>query len=247
MKTINLWITMLIMLFTSVIGVAQYQTNTIFSDERNTLQFGIKVGINNSNVYDARGEDFVANPIIGPVFGGFLSVPLCTVLGIQPEILYSSKGYAGSGAVGPQESSSVISTTTVKGSSGIAVTGAGGGIPDYYSFINQLNYIDIPIMLQLKILPGIYLLGGLEYSYLLSRTYTFTNGVTTETTQQQFQNDNIRRNVFGVIAGIDLNLNRKFTLGGRVAWDEADNNGDGTSTMPQYRNYWGQATLGYRF
>lgn len=245
MKKSKLLATLLPALLTSFAALAQYQSDNI-PDGRTTLQFGVKAGLNNSNVYDAQGEDFVANPRIGMVFGGFLSIPLNTWLGIQPEILYSSKGYAGSGAMGPQESTNSTITTTVKGNTGVSVTGAGSGDPDNYSFINQLNYLDIPIMLQLKILPSIYLLGGPEYSYLLSRTYTFTNGVTTETTQQQFQNDNIRHNVFGVIWGIELNLNRAFVLGGRMAWDEVDNNGDGTSTMPRYRNYWVQATLGYK-
>lgn len=247
MRTTKFLATLLPTLITSLVALGQYQSYSI-PDGRNTLQFGIKVGINNSNVYDAQGEDFIASSKIGPVFGGFLSIPLCTWLGIQPEILYSSKGYAGTGAIGSQESSSPTITPPVKGIPGIVIAGAGtGGNPDNYSFIDRLNYLDIPIMLQLKILPSIYLLGGPEYSYLLSRSYIFTNGVTTETMQQQFQNDNIRHNVFGIITGIELNLNRSFVLGGRLAWDELDNNGDGTSTMPRYRNYWGQATLGYKF
>lgn len=245
MKKTKLLATLLPALLTSFVALAQYQSDNI-PDQRNMLQFGIKAGINNSNVYDAQGEDFVANPRIGPVFGAFLSVPLNTWLGFQPEVLYSSKGYAGSGAMGPQESNSTTSTTTVKGSAGLSVTPAGGGDPDNYSYVNRLNYLDIPIMLQLKILPSIYLLGGPEYSYLLSSSYTFTNGVTTETTQQKFQNDNIRHNVFGIIGGIELNLSRTFALGGRMAWDEVDNNGNGTSTMPRYRNYWMQVTLGYK-
>src|SRR6185312_2824900 len=245
MKKSKILATLLSALISSSVAIDQYQFDNI-PDGRTMLQFGVKAGINNSNVYDAQGEDFVANPRIGMVFGGFLSIPINTWLGIQPEILYSSKVYSGSGAMGPQESTTSTTTTTVKGNTGISVTGAGGGDADNYSFINQLNYLDIPIMLQVKILPSIYLLGGPEYSYLLSRSYMFTNGVTTETTQEHFQNDNIRHNVFGIIAGIELNLNRSFVLGGRVAWDELDNNGNGTSTMPRYRNYWMQATVGYK-
>lgn len=230
---------------TSLVAAGQYEFYSN-SDERNTLQFGVKAGINNSNVYDAQGQDFVASSRVGPVFGGFLSIPLSTWLGIQPELLYSSKGYVGSGALGPQVPITSTSIPPVKGD-GISITEPGVGNPDNYSFVEQLNYLDIPIMLQLKILPSVYLLGGPEYSYLLSRSYTFTNGVTTETMQQQFQNDNIRHNVFGIITGIELNLGRRIALGGRIAWDELDNNGDGTTTMPRYRNYWGQATLGYKF
>jgi len=72
-------------------------------------------------------------------------------------------------------------------------------------------------------------------------------GITSETTQQQLYSENIRRNVLGLIFGLDLNFNRHLSLGGRLAWDLQDNNGDGTSTLPRYRDYWGQVTAGFRF
>jgi hypothetical protein len=100
-------------------------------------------------------------------------------------------------------------------------------------------------MIQFKPSPNLYILGGPEYSYLLSRDYTFTNGVTSETTQTAFQNDNISHNIFGLIFGLDMNFSH-ITLGARIAWDLQDNNGNGTSTMPRYRNVWGQLTLGFR-
>ena len=196
------------------------------SDGRNTLQIGIKAGINNSDLYDTKGQNFVANSLWGPVFGGFLSIPIGTYLGVQPEVLYSAKGYSGTGVTSGPEI-------------------LGGGQP--YSYEDRTDYLDVPIMLQFKPIPNLYILGGPEYSYLLSTTYTYTKGVTSESTQQQFNNDNIRHNIFGVIFGADLGLTRNLVLGGRIAWDLQDNNGDGTSSLPRYRNYWGQLTLGYKF
>lgn len=142
-------------------------------------------------------------------------MPIGTYLGIQPEVLYSAKGY----------------------------TGQGTSIFGPYSYTDRLDFLDVPIMLQFKPIPHLYLLGGPEYSYLLSHTYTFDQGVTSNTTQEQFNNDNIRKNVFGLIFGLDIDMGH-ITLGGRVAWDLQDNNGDGTSTLPRYRNIWGQVTLG---
>ncbi len=212
-------LTILALIFTTTF-VAKAQTdNAAYTDSRDILQFGLKVGANNSALYDMKGQNFVDNPVFGPVFGGFLSIPLGTYLGIQPEVLYSAKGFSGQG-------------TTLDGQA--------------YSFDDRMNYLDIPLMLQLKLFPNLYLLGGPEYSYLLSRDYTFTQGVTSETTQQEFNNDNIRHNVFGLIFGLDINFSH-LTLGGRVAWDLQDNNGNGTSTLPQYRNFWGQLALGFRF
>jgi hypothetical protein len=245
MKTQMILITTIFTL-TATIGMAQFYS--IYTpDERNIFQVGIKVGFNNSNLYDTKGQDFVANPIFGPVFGGFLSIPLSKFFGIQPEVLYSAKGYAGSGSMSEsQTSGTTITNTSVKGNSTTMVAGAGSGDPQNYSFVDRMNFIDVPLMLQLKPFRNFYLLGGPEYSYLLSRSYTFTHGVTSETTQQEFQNDNIRHNILGFISGADLNFNQ-LTFAGRIAWDLQDNNGNGTSTLPRYRNFWGQFALGFRF
>jgi len=202
-------------IFSASILVAQ---NAASSDSRNDFQFGIKGGINYSNLYDVSAQNFSANALLGPVFGGFLSIPLGTYLGIQPEVLYSAKGYSGQG------------TDLINGP---------------YSYTDRINFLDVPLMLQLKPSPTVYILGGPEYSYLLSNSYTFTQNETSSTEQQNFKNDNLRRNVFGLIFGLDLNFNQ-WTIGGRVAWDLQDNNVNGTSTLPRYRNVWGQLTLGFR-
>lgn len=200
-------------------GMAQYYQENPEADNRNILQLGILGGFNNSNLYDAVKQNYAANPVYGGVFGGFLSIPLGTYLGIQPEILFSQKGYSGYGYTGE-------------------------GQP--YSFFYRSNFVDVPFLFQLKPSPVLYLLGGPEYSYLVSSSYTFTQGVTSTTTEQEFVNNNIRHNIFGLMFGADVNMN-PFTLGGRIAWDLEDNNGDGTSTLPRYRNIWGQLTLGFRF
>ncbi len=215
MKTLKILTTGISIVSASVL-LAQDAT-TVVSDDRNNVEIGIKGGVNYSTLYDVKGQNFVDNPLWGPVFGGFLSIPLGTYLGIQPEVLYSEKGFSGQG-------------TEINGA---------------YSFNDRMNYLDVPLMLQFKPIPNLYLLGGPEYSYLLSRTYTYTQGITSETTQQDFNNNNISHNIFGLIFGLDINISH-VTLGGRVAWDLQDDNGNGTSTLPNYRNVWGQITLGLR-
>lgn len=190
----------------------------VIVDTRDELSIGVVGGANFSNLYDTKGQNFVANSLVGGVFGGFLSIPVGTYLGLQPEVLYSQKGYSGTGTL-PD------------------------GSP--YSYTDRTNYLDVPILIQFKPVENLYLLGGPEYSYLLSRDYTFTNGVTSSTTQQEFQNDNIAHNVFGLMFGIDLVFNH-LVIGGRVAWDLQDNNGNGGSTLPRYRNIWEQVTVGIR-
>ena len=66
-------------------------------DNREKLSFGIKAGANYSNVYDSEGEDFVADAKFGLAVGGFVSIPLGKFIGVQPEILFSQKGFKSSG------------------------------------------------------------------------------------------------------------------------------------------------------
>src|SRR6478736_6592004 len=69
------------------------------SDYRKQLMFGLKAGANYSNVYDAQGEAFVAKAKYGFAGGVFLSIPIGRYFGIQPEVLYSQKGFNGKGVL----------------------------------------------------------------------------------------------------------------------------------------------------
>src|SRR5688500_5533792 len=68
-------------------------------DPRENLSFGLKAGINSSNVWDEEGEDFEANSRLGFAGGIFLGIPMGTFLGFQPEVLISQKGFQGSGTM----------------------------------------------------------------------------------------------------------------------------------------------------
>jgi hypothetical protein len=151
--------------------------SSAYDDNRDKLQIGIKGGVNYSNLYNVQGQDFVATAIWGPAIGGYLSVPIGTYLGVQPEVLYSDKGYS---------------------AKAMSMDGP-------YSYIDRMSFLDIPIMLQFKPLPNVYLLGGLEYSYLLTKTYTQSLPTTT-ITQENFNNDNLRRNILGLIFELDFNF-----------------------------------------
>src|ERR1700722_8074242 len=71
-----------------------------YQDDRNIFQIGIKGGFNNSDINYSLGggQNFEPTPIYGPVGGVFFSIPFGTFLGIQPEVLYSQKGYASQGS-----------------------------------------------------------------------------------------------------------------------------------------------------
>lgn len=186
-------------------------------DSRDKLQLGIRGGLNYSNVWDEEGQDFEADPRTGFAGGAFLSIPIGTYLGIQPEVLYSQKGFQGSG---------VVAGTS-------------------YSFERRTNHLDVPILVQFKPIEYLTIVGGPQYSYLMSQTDVQRGEGFTSIQEQQFEND-IQKNTLGAVFGADINL-RNLVIAPRLGWDFQTNNGDGTSSSPRYRNQWYQITIGFRF
>jgi len=187
-------------------------------DLRDQLLFGLKAGANYSNVYDIKGENFNTQPKFGIAAGGFISIPLGRYIGIQPEILFSQKGFKATGDL----------------------TGS------TYNLTRTTSYIDVPVFLAFKPAEFFTLLAGPQYSYLVQQDDEYTNGTTTLVTEQQFTNDNLRRNTLCFVGGFDINVSH-LVLSARAGWDIQHNNGDGTSIDPQYKNVWYQATIGFRF
>jgi hypothetical protein len=188
------------------------------TDYRERLMFGPKVGLNLSNVYDSQGEQFSADSKLGLALGGFVAIPLGKYIGLQPEMLISQKGFKGKGRL--------FNST--------------------YQFTRTTTYLDVPIMFAFKPSEFMTFLVGPQYSYLFKQKDTYASGTTTIEQQTAFENDNIRKSTLCVIVGSDLTLKRTV-IGIRAAWDVQNNNGNGTSTIPRYKNVWYQLTIGYRF
>ena len=209
----------LFLLITISILITAYSNaqNSKSTDTRNILQIGFKAGINSSNVYDAQGEQFVASSKIGFVGGAFVSIPIGTLFGFQPELLFSQKGFKGTGIM----------------------------LGNPYSFTRTTSYIEIPLLLQIKPTTFLTVVVGPQYSYLTKQKDEFTSTSYSTAQEQEFANDNILKNILSFIGGIDFNSN-PFVLSLRTAWDLQNNNGDGTSTTPRYKNVWYQATIGIK-
>jgi hypothetical protein len=202
-------------LITSVVTAGQIKAQ---EDLRDQFGAGLKVGINSSNLYDTKSEDFSNDPKLGLAFGGFLSIPLGKVIGFQPEVMYSQKGYKGSG--------------------NLLVTN--------YEYTRKTDYLDIPLQLQIKPAPFLTLLAGPQYSFLLNKGIDFDAGSISVDQQNDIENNDIRKNTLGAVVGLDLNISRLF-LSGRLAWDLQHNDSDGSSFSPRYKNTVIQATIGVRF
>lgn len=196
---------------------AQFGKNSKSTDDRNMPAFGVKAGINRSNVWDEQGQDFQADARTGFVGGAFLIVPLGTFLGLQPEILLSQKGLQGSGTL-----------LTVP-----------------YSFNRTTTYIDVPLMVQIKPLEMLSIVGGPQYSFLLRERNVYSFGGNNVVLEEAFDNDNIRKNLLGFIIGLDFSVDH-LVISGRAGWDFLNNHGDGSSSTPRYKNQWLQFTVGFK-
>lgn len=80
----------IILIISAVTTMANF-SNAQETDLRERLLFGLKAGVNYSNVYDTQGEEFQADPKMGIAAGAFIAIPIGKYLGIQPEVLYSQK------------------------------------------------------------------------------------------------------------------------------------------------------------
>lgn len=191
---------------------SSYAQNT-----RDEISFGLKVGSNYSNVYDSQGDKFAAEGKYGLAAGAFLSLPIGKLIGIQPEVIYSEKGFKATGAF----------------------------LGNNYSATRTTTYIDVPILLAVKPISFLTILAGPQYSFLVKQENNFTSSLATADQQKIFDNDNIRKNTLGLTGGVDINLSN-FVIGARASWDVQNNKGDGSSTTPRYKNALYQATIGYR-
>ena len=197
--------------------VVEAQDDVNSREAKKKVILGFKAGLNNSNVFDESGGQFVARSKAGYAAGVFLAVPFGSLLGFQPEILLQQKGFQGSGVVAGEN----------------------------YLITRTTTHLDIPLQLQFKPFRWLSLVSGPQYSYMLKQTDRMTYGTNSQAQTREFENDNIRRNIFGAVAGLDINVGH-FVLSGRYGWDMTSNHGDGTSSTPRYKNTWLQGTIGYR-
>lgn len=205
-----------LLLSVTIIGLAM--SSSYAQNTRDEFSFGLKIGSNYSNVYDSQGDKFTAEGRYGLAAGVFLSLPIGKVIGIQPEVIYSEKGFKATGAF----------------------------LGSNYSATRTTAYIDVPILLAIKPIRYITILAGPQYSFLVKQNNNFTSILGTADQQKIFDNDNIRKNVLGLTGGVDVNLS-SFVISARAGYDVQKNNGDGTTTTPRYKNAWYQATVGFRF
>jgi hypothetical protein len=110
-----------------------------------------------------------------------------------------------------------------------------------YTFTRTTDNIDIPILLTIKPHQMFSVFAGPQFSFLVKQKDVFNSTLLTTEDQATFSNDNL----MSLTAGFGINMG-PATLDLRANYDLQNNNGDGTSTTPRYKNAWYQATLGIR-
>ena len=201
MKKIHI---LILTLSTGFIGSIYGQSDM---DYRERFTGGLKAGINYANVWDSDDQEFDADGTVGFAGGAFLSIPIGKFLGVQPEVLYSQKGFQADGVL----------------------------LGNTYSMKRTMNYLDIPLQLQIKPAEFLTILAGPQFAFQLSEKTTYMYGA-----------NGVEQKMLGFIAGLDINISH-VVISGRFGFDFQKNNGDGSSITPRYRNQWAQLALGYRF
>lgn len=202
----------------AIAGLGTLSTAQDKADFREEAHFGLKGGVNFSNVYDSEGEDFEAETKMGLAGGVFLAIPLGKYFGVQPEVLFSQRGFQATGQL----------------------------LGSPYNFTRTSSYLDVPLLFAIKPSEFVTLVVGPQYSYLLKQKDEFANGGSSVAQEQEFKNDNVRRNILCFTGGLDINIEH-FVIALRAGWDVQKNNGDGSSSTPRYKNAWYQAAVGFRF
>jgi hypothetical protein len=190
--------------------------SNIHAQER-TILFGFKAGTNYSDAYDQKGVTFNTIGKFGIAAGAYFAVCVGDYVCVQPELLFSQKGFKATGKV----------------------------LGNTFDMTRTTNYVDMPLLLALKPNEFVRVLFGPQYSYLLKQKDVFANSSSNFEQQTQFQDENIRKNMFSVIGGVDITL-KNLVIGARLGWDMRNNNLNAVSVTPQYKNAWAQATLGFK-
>lgn len=191
----------------------------LFAGAVNAQTFGVKGGLNFSNIIKTNDNNFNTEIKAGLNAGLFAEIPLISSLEFAPELMFSQKGYKTSG-------SSLL------------------GGPNEYSVAT--NFIELPFLAKINASDKFSIVLGPQVSFLVSTKETFKQGSDSYQNTIREENDRLKKSLFGGVAGIGIELTEKLSLNGRYALDFQKNNEDGTTQTPKYKNQVYQFSLGIK-
>lgn len=171
------------------------------------VRFGLRAGANLSNIVQDKSTDFSTGSKIGLNAAVFVELPLAPVFSIQPEVQFSQKGYKNTGTY----------------------------LGNAYEYKQTTNFIEIPLLAKIKPVKNFGILVGPQFSFLASTKTNFSTANASYETLVKEDNNNLRKNILGGVIGIEASA-ANFVIGLRYNRDFQNNNGDGTSSTPRYKN-----------
>jgi opacity protein-like surface antigen len=119
---------------------------------------------------------------------------------------------------------------------------------DNQQFSQRTNYLDLPLLLKVKLVPGFNLVVGPSINFLLSTQNTFTNGFSSITQDAYIKDSNgYTKTVVAGVLGVSFDISPNVEIRGRYNLDLQKTNIDGVSNIPQYNNQVWQIGVGLKF
>lgn len=205
---------------------AQAQTKSSVKDVR----FGIKGGYNLSavlseNLFNAYDYEPEQEPLSGFHLGAFVEIPLTRKFSIQPEVMYSTKGYK----------ESFYEYNYYNGYNTIYTN---------YDLRVHLNYINVPILAKVNFTKNFALEAGPQFGFLTSAK---AKGDIWDGYKSVTINENIKNNVndfeFGFAIGVTYSFVENIFISARINQSLTNNFPDNSYEA----NMTFQLSAGYKF
>lgn len=205
---------------TALVGSTFAQSSSDKKGGSNSLTFGIRGGGNMSSIVNSDdAPSFDGQQKFGFHVGAYINLPLADVVSIQPEVLYSQKGYRADRSIG---------NTTI------------------YKYRVTTGYIDVPVLVKITPTKNFGILVGPQISFLTNTKAKFETPNATFESQVNNENDNLRNNILGGLAGLEYAVSDNVTIGARYALDFQKNDKNGNSNSLKYRNQVVSLTVGFQ-
>lgn len=191
------------------------------------IRFGVKAGANLSNLSgDLVNQDQYKNRF-GFQGGVMVNFGLSDIISIQPEVLYSQKGFKYA------DQQFTILGNTYRNTGNV-----------------RYDYLDVPILVRVRA-AGIFFEVGPQYSYLMNvstdRTRTYNGTVVSNAGSGTSDLSNVQRNELGYVGGLGYQASNGVMLGVRYSGaftDFAKNNNYSNDEFRNARNSTFQAYVG---
>lgn len=111
-------------------------------------------------------------------------------------------------------------------------------------FAQRANFVDVPILLKIKVAPVLNIYAGPQFSFLTTtRNTNYTGNAVIDESRYNYHGD---KNFVDGNFGVGIDLNKNVELRGNYTIDFRENNPNGSSDIPAYRNQVWQVGLAFK-